>query len=161
MDIVVRRARHVAHPRPVVFAFVTSSDAVGKAFVGAGPIPRALRSSSKDGQPLREGSVRVVENADGTVVEEIIVALRAPERQAYRLVVLPPAFARLVDAPHGDWTFVDEGAGTRVTWTFTFPTRSALAVPVVWVLARFFGTAMQRCLDETARQLDGASSTSA
>lgn len=159
MDIVVRRTRHVAHPRPVVFAFVTSSDAVGKTFLGAGPIPRALRSFSTDGQPLREGSVRVVENADGTVVEEVILTLRAPERQAYRLVVLPPAFARLVDGPRGDWRFVDEGAGTRVTWTFTFPTRSAFAVPVVWVLARFFGKAMQRCLDETARLLDASSSS--
>lgn len=161
MEIVVRRARHMAHPRPAVFACVTSTDAVGKTFVGAGPIPRARRSYSKDGAPLGEGSVRVVENADGTVVEEVILVLRAPERQAYRLVVLPPAFARLVDGPHGDWTFVDEGAGTRVTWTFTFPTKSALVVPVVWVLARFFGKAMERCLDETARLLDGATSTSA
>ena len=51
----------------------------------------------------------------------------------------------------GEWRFVDDGAGTRVTWRYTFFPRSLLRRPVVLVMGELFRRAMQRSLDNLAR----------
>lgn len=157
-DIVVLAERVMGASREAVFDLVAAPDAAGRSFTGYGPVPAARRSFSVDDGPLRTGSLRVVENADGSVVEEEIVALVRPERQAYVLRAgLPPSLARLTTKPSGEWTFVDVDGDTHVRWEFRFPSRSALAIPMLFVVSRLFRAAMRRCLENIARLLPNES----
>lgn len=155
MDLTTTATERIAAAREVVFDFVTAPEAVGKTFTGYGPIPGAERSEVVTEGGMRVGAIRHVHNRDGSVIEEEIVALERPARQAYRLVrgFRPPA-SWLVRGARGDWQLDADGDGTHITWTFTFELRSALAWPFAALMRRSFRKAMQVCLANTRRMIE-------
>lgn len=151
------RADIVVHRSPEdVFDVVTAPDAVGKTFVGHGPVPAAQRSEVLGDGVMRVGATRRVHNADGSVVDEEIVELERPHTQAYRLVSgLRPPFTWLVSEAGGRWRIEPAGEGTRVRWVFSFQPRSWLTKPLVQLLIQpAFRRAMEKCLANTKRLLE-------
>jgi hypothetical protein len=155
MDIRLVESVVIEATRDRVFAFVTQPDAPARTFRGHGPVPAAVRAEIEGGGPLRVGAIRKVHNSDGSVVDEEIVALDAPARQAYRLVRgIKAPLSWLVRGAHGDWRLDGDGARTRVTWTFTFVLRVFLFWPVAALVGRAFRKAMAKALAETKRQVE-------
>lgn len=154
MDLRIREVAVVPAPREAVFDFITAPDAPARTFRGHGPVPGAVRAEVEGGGPLRVGAIRKVENADGSVVDEEIVALDRPARQAYRLVRgIRRPLSWLVRGAGGEWVLSDADGGTEVAWTFTFELRSPLVWPIAALVGRAFRKAMRAALAETGRQL--------
>lgn len=155
MDLTIREEVDVAAAPAAVFALITRPDTPARTFRGHGPVPATVRSEMVDGGELRVGAIRRVHTSDGAVIDEEIVALEPPSRQRYRLL---RGFKRplswLVRGAHGDWQLVPHGAGTRITWTFTFELRTFLVWPIAALVGRAFRRAMRGALAEHRRLLD-------
>ena len=135
-------------PAQAVFSVATALETLPKAFQGYGPVPGIRRAWMKDGGPLRDGGIRVVETTDGHITEEEIVILIRPLRLQYRITGFRSSFGLLVSGAVSDWAFTQKSDGTtRVTWRTTFETRSRFAYPIASLIARFFFARVQaECL---------------
>lgn len=136
-------------PARTVFSVATDLENLPKVFRGFGPIPGIQRAWMQDGGAMREGGIRMVENSDGSIIDEEIITLIRPLRMQYRLrsgFAFP--FSLLVSGAVSDWAFTQRSNGdTRITWRVTFETRSRLAYPFVWLILRlFFVRAQADCL---------------
>jgi hypothetical protein len=132
-------------------------------FTGHRPIPAIVSARTVDGLPLHPGSVRIVENSDGSLIEEIIVALDRPTQQSYQLVRgFKPPFSWLVRAASGEWIYesLESQSGllsTRVTWRFCFEISNVLAYFVFrFAVQRSFQTAQVICLNNLKNDLEKA-----
>lgn len=148
MQICASLVHEFSHAPARVFAEATSLEGLPKTFTGFGPIPGVLRAEVVGGGELKEGATRRVYNSDGSAIDEVIEALRAPERHAYRLVRgFKPPFNLLVREALSDWRFSPSAKGTRLEWSYTFTLTSPLAFPVTAPLVKvFFAQAMRRCV---------------
>lgn len=120
-----------------------------KFFTGYGAIPAIVSAKTVDGLPLHEGSIRVVDNGDGSSIEEVIVSLLRPHRQEYRLVRgFNPPFSWLVRSASGTWFYETLDVKTKVTWNFCFEISNILAYLVFrWGVQRQFQQAQAVCLE--------------
>ena len=85
-------------------------------FTGYQSIPAILSASTTDGLPLHEGSMRIVNNSDGSAIAEIITTLQRPTVQAYKLIRgFKPPFAWLVHSASGKWLYNATNPGTHIT----------------------------------------------
>ena len=93
----------------------------------AGIIPPVQEVTGQDGPWATVGQTRSVITADGNSNTETLVAYdRAGGNYQYRLSDLTGPLKTLVAGVDGRFTFVPEGAGTRVTWSWTLhPTNIA------------------------------------
>lgn len=148
MEVRIEARVEIARPVEEVFDFVTTPSSVAATFRGHGPIPGTRSSEIVGGGPMKVGSIRRVVSEDGSVVDEEIVELERPRRQAYRLLGgFKPPFSWLIAGAHGSWTLEPVGASaTRITWVFTFVLRSFLAWPFAVLLRRPFFRAMSGAL---------------
>lgn len=117
-------------------------------FTGYKGIPAIVSAKTVDGLPLHEGSIRVVDNSDGSSIEEVIVSLKRPDRQRYELVKgFKPPFSWLVRAASGRWSYETLDTKTRVIWEFYFEIPNILAYLVFrLVVQRPFQQAQEICL---------------
>lgn len=155
MSIQVHAEAFVPGPRPRVFEYAVQAENLPRLFTGYGVIPAIRGARLVESGPLRVGSQRRVENADGSVVNEEVTGLVQGELHQYRLTGLRPPFSWLVRSGESTWRFSDEGSGTRVRWTYEFN----LTRPWVWPVAALllfgpFAQAMARCLGHLARMGD-------
>ncbi len=145
----------IAASPEVVFDFVTSLSNLPKVFHGYGPIPAIIKAEMADGGEMREGSVRRIENSDGSVIDEEMITFNKPERQTYRMVRgFKFPISLLIESGGGDWKFTATAKGTRIDWEFYFMLTSPLFYPVGLLLVQvFMQTAMQQCLDNIQEYL--------
>ena len=152
MNLAIEETIEIAAPPERVFDFITSPDAVAKTFRGHGPIPAATKSELVDGA-MRVGAIRRITNSDGSVIDEEILELERPRLQRYRLLGGFRGAAKLaIRCASGRWLLEPTATGTRITWTFTFDIRP-LGYPIGVAMRGPFRKAMQKALQETARQL--------
>ncbi|MFL6025108.1 MAG: SRPBCC family protein [Marmoricola sp.] len=101
----------------------------------SGPIPPVVRCEGQQGEWGRTGASRSVVLSDGTGnLETMVGGDRATQEYRYRLSDFQGPFKRLITSIDGQFTFVPEGSGTRVTWTWRLnPVNGAtrLVLPVV------------------------------
>lgn len=111
-----------------VFNASTDCHNLPKFFIGYKGIPAILSAKTVDGLPLHEGSIRIVDNSDGSSIEEVILSLKQPNLQEYKLVSgFKPPFSWLVRAASGKWEYETLDNKTRVIWNFYFDTRNIFA----------------------------------
>lgn len=151
--------RRIAAAPEAVFALALDSERFPPLFDGYGPIPGLKRITAL--APAAVGSLRALENRDGSKLMERITALEPARRHAYVLYGLRPPLAWLAREGQADWTFESEpdaGAeATRVVWRYRFELTSALAWPLAApLLSGCMQAAMRRCLDNMARSLESA-----
>jgi hypothetical protein len=125
-------------------------------FTGYQSIPAILSATTTDGLPLHEGSMRIVNNSDGSAIEEIITALQRPTVQAYKLIRgFKPPLAWLVHSASGKWSYNATHSGTHITWTFEFKMQHLLAyLFFLAVVKRPFQTAQRICLENLKRVIE-------
>jgi hypothetical protein len=86
----------------------------------AGIIPPVKEVNGQTGPWATVGQTRSVVTADGNSNTETLVTYdRAGGRYQYRLSDLTGPLKTLVASVDGQFTYVPEGAGTRVTWSWT------------------------------------------
>jgi hypothetical protein len=125
-------------------------------FTGYQSIPAILSASTTDGLPLQEGSMRIVNNSDGSAIAEIITILQRPSVQAYKLIQgFKPPFAWLVHSASGKWLYNATNSATHITWTFEFKMQHLLAyLFFLAVVKRPFQTAQRICLENLKRLIE-------
>jgi hypothetical protein len=138
----------INRPREDVFALATDHAVIPELFRGFGPIPAIEKISMIEGSGLTAGSVRLVENSDGSKLRERIVLFNPPREQQYILESgFRPPFSLLVSSGQGHWTFNRSSNGTLVTWNFSFTLTHPLAYPMAMQVATvLFNQAQKQCL---------------
>ncbi|MBE9155959.1 SRPBCC family protein [Nodosilinea sp. LEGE 06152] len=131
-----------------VFDASTDCQNLPRFFTGYKEIPAITSAKTVDGLPLHEGSIRIVDNSDGSSIEEVIVSLKRPNTQRYELVKgFKPPFSWLVRVASGNWSYETLDTKTRVVWSFYFEIPNIFAY-LVFRLAvqRPFQQAQEICL---------------
>jgi hypothetical protein len=120
-----------------------------------GPIPPVRECTGQDGEWGTVGQTRTVVLADGSRNLETLVVADRPGSYRYRLTDFTGPMKGLIRDVDGEFAFAQEGAGTRVTWSWRIrPTNSAarLLLPVVGLFWRRYAEKMwPRC----AARLEG------
>lgn len=132
-----------------IFDASTDCQNLPKFFTGYKAIPAIVSAKTVDGLPLHEGSLRTVDNSDGSSIEEVIVSLIRPHIQEYRLIKgFKPPFSWLVTGASGTWSYKTLDAKTEVTWNFCFEIPNILAYLIFrWGVQRQFQRAQAVCLE--------------
>lgn len=144
-----------------VFDVSTDCRNLQKFFTGYKAIPAIVRARTVDGLSLRDGSIRIVDNSDGSSIEELIVSLQRPNIQKYKLVKgFKPPFSWLVRAASGQWSYEDIDTRTRITWEFKFETPNLFTYLIFrLVVKRPFQKAQEICLENVKRYVECRSDT--
>src|SRR5215207_688649 len=94
----------------------------------SGPIPPVRECRGQEGAWDRAGQTRTIVLGDGgTIFETLLLADREGGDYRYRLSEVRGPMKMLVRSVEGQFTFVPEGSGARVTWTWTMHATSAVA----------------------------------
>ena len=158
MQVTTRAILEMNAPPEVVFD-AAAMDYAGFAgvFPGYGLIPRIDQITLEAGDELREGSVRLIHNGDGSVLRERVDVLKRPEAHAYNLHGFVFPFSLLVREAVGAWSFHARGTGTHVVWNYQFVLTSPLAWPLAAPIIKiFFRGAMARCLGLVKARVEGS-----
>ncbi len=100
-------------------------------------LPGCTKTTGTTGPWDVAGSTRIVHLADQTTVRETVTVATAPDYFAYRLTEVSGRMVRLlVREASGQWWFTDEGAGTRVKWTYTAESRTMPAMVILFPVIR-------------------------
>lgn len=100
-------------------------------------IAGVARASAASGPWDIPGSSHTVFTTDGQQAVETVTASEAPASFAYRVSEFTqPLIRRLAREARGRWAFVDDGASTRVRWTYAFEAKAPWALPVLFPLIR-------------------------
>lgn len=104
----------------------------------AGLIPPIKECTGQDGGWDAVGKTRTVVLADGSSNLETLVEYSRPGNYRYRLTDFTGPMKALVDHVEGQFSFVPEGAGTRVTWSWKIHPTNPLARGVLPVVGFFW-----------------------
>lgn len=110
-----------------------------------GLIPAIKECTGQDGPWGTPGQTRTVVLADGSTNLETLVSVDAPDRYRYQLSDFTGPMKLLVSRVDGEFTFVPEGSGTRVTWNWSIEPKNALTrlpMPVLGASWRKFADRM-------------------
>lgn len=127
-----------------------------KFFTGYKGIPAILSAKTVDGLPLHEGSIRIVDNSDGSSIEEVILSLKQPNLQEYKLIRgFKPPFSWLVRVASGKWEYENLGNKTRIIWNFYFETLNISAYFLFRLLVQHqFQKAQEICLKNLKKYVE-------
>jgi Polyketide cyclase / dehydrase and lipid transport len=113
---------------------------------GAGIIPAVKECTGQVGPWATVGQTRKVVTADGNSNTETLVTYdRSGGLYQYRLSDLTGPLKALVAGVDGQFTYVAEGSGTRVTWSWTMHPTNAVTralLPVMGVFWRQYAAKM-------------------
>ncbi|MEQ8785300.1 MAG: SRPBCC family protein [Pirellulaceae bacterium] len=121
-------------------------------FTGYGPLPGIKSAAFEVRTPAVVGTRIRVKNLDGSShVEEI--AEWAPEnRLRMHMSQFSPPLSRLAESFDETWEFTRRDGRTRVVRSFQLHAKSALARPLLWLIARFLKRAIARHLRQMAAE---------
>lgn len=133
----------------LVFDYSIDCQNMPKFFTGYKSIPAIVSAKTIDDLHLHEGSTRIVNNSDGSAIEEVIVKLKRPELQEYKLIKgFKPPFVWLVRSASGKWLYEATNTGTIITWQFEFEMQNVFAYLIfLAVVKRPFQEAQRICLE--------------
>lgn len=134
-------------PYPAAQAFAGILDApLEELFTSrSGPIPPIKECTGQDGGWDAVGKTRTVVLADGSSNLETLVEYSSPGNYRYQLTDFTGPMKALVARVEGQFSFVAEGAGTRVTWSWKIHPTNPVALrllPVVGFFWRRYAAAM-------------------
>ena len=141
---------------PKVWALMTDLDAMTD-FSGYGPIPGIKRAEWLTGNGTNVGSVRRIENTDGSSHREEVMAVEPRRLLVDRIHALDSPLRFLVSEATDRFELAEEGDGTRLVRRFRFELRTALAWPITLVFRPLFRRALRRQHDAMEKRLMGSS----
>ncbi|ATE73514.1 SRPBCC family protein [Lysobacter capsici] len=163
MHLTLTAERSIAAAPEAVFALALDHERFPTLFDGYGPIPGLKRITPLS--PPALGSLRALENRDGSKLRERITAWQPPHHHAYVLDGFRAPLSWLAREGQADWRFhAEPDAGdtrianvTHVVWTYRFELTSFLAWPLAAPLLQgCMRAAMRRCLERMAQSLETA-----
>jgi len=104
----------------------------------AGLIPPIKECTGQEGGWDAVGKTRTVVLADGSSNLETLVELSRPGTYRYRLTDFTGPMKALVDHVEGQFSFVPEGDGTRVTWSWKIHPTNPVARQVLPLVGFFW-----------------------
>lgn len=119
----------------------------------AGPIAPIRGCEGQDGAWGTVGQTRTVRLADGSSNLETLVAADRPGSYRYRLTDFQGPFKTLVAAVDGEFSFLPEGSGTRVTWSWSLEPTNPMARPFLAVVGFFWRQYAQKMWPRYAARL--------
>jgi hypothetical protein len=135
----------VQAPLDVAFAGVLDAPLEALFPHRSGPIPPIKECTGQDGAWDTVGKTRTVVLTDGTSNLETMVEYSRPGNYRYQLSDFTGPMKALVAGVDGQFSFVPEGSGTRVTWSWkihpTNPVTRTL-LPVVGFFWRRYAAGM-------------------
>lgn len=111
----------------------------------AGLIPPVQECTGQEGAWDTVGKTRTVVLADGSSNRETLVEYSRPSTYRYRLSDFTGPMKALVAGVDGEFSFVAEGSGTRVTWSWKIRPTNPVArglLPVVGYFWRRYAAGM-------------------
>ena len=138
------------------FDAASNTETLPRLFTGSGLVPGVESAHMEDGEGgIGVGRVRVVTTSDGKTVRETYTEVDRPSRYAYEMTELNMPLAAIMTHAVGEWDFVAEAGGTRVTWTYYAFPRNVLARPATALLTKgFLKSAMNGYLANLKTQLE-------
>ena len=149
----IRERIDIATPRETLFHHTMQAEN-GVSFEGYGPIPGIRSAHYTTPGPVRVGSIRHVENTDGSAHNEEITRLEPPTRHTARIFGIQRPFALLVRGAEDDFQLEPTAQGTRLSRTFTVDVRPH-ALPIALLLLPFLRRAVRRDLENVRGRLEG------
>ncbi len=137
-------------PRSKIFDGV-STPAEWSTFTGFGPVPGIESASYEVRETEMTGSIIVVQNMDGTTHRERILEWIPEKRIVLELTDFPSPLASLATHFTETWTFEAGNSGDVVKREFVIEPQSRISRPLLWIISRFLKKAVQRQLDQIAR----------
>lgn len=136
-----------------VFAYATTPAAAVEFFRGYGLVPAIRAIAFLPGHAPRVGARREVLLADGSRLEEEIVAWEPPRLHAYRVEGFRPPLSWLTSGAEGRWTFETQPSGVRITWNYVYHLRGLWAWPLAAPIVKLgMRGAMRRALERIAER---------
>lgn len=115
-------------------------------FTGYGPLPAVVGTSGQTGAWDGAGQSRTVHLADGSTARERLTTVEAPHYFSYVVGEFSGIFRFLTASAEGEWWFEPAAGGTRVRWRYAFRPASALAAPLLFLVARLWRGYMRKAL---------------
>ena len=140
--VAVDEAYRIVAPMPLPGLFVRGFLAI--------PAIREVRDQTGPEWGTERGHSRDLVMADGGTVREELVSVDPPHSFAYELSEITGAMKPLVTEVNGEWRFVPEGTGTRITWTWRLHPRSALTALVLPVIGLMWQGFARHAFDRLA-----------
>ena len=127
-----------------------------KVFPGYGPLPAILGVKDQVGGWDAAGQTRSPQLSDGSFAHEQIVDYRKPEYFSYTVGGFSGAFRFITSSAFGEWWFEPAAPGkTHIRWRYTYHSRHALAVPLLWLIVHLFWRGyMEKSLRLTRRLIE-------
>jgi hypothetical protein len=143
-------------PKPVEEVFSVACEGMPRFLHAVGPIPGIVGAEIEGGGVLESGADRKVHMSDGSVIEERVLDYERPRvhRYVWRNSP-PPPFSWFVKTGEANWTFAASGAGTAITWTYTFELTSAALSPLAALVIVFFRRWMMQGLSQLRTVMAG------
>ncbi|THG32959.1 SRPBCC family protein [Naasia lichenicola] len=119
-----------------------------------GPFPATREARDQTGAWDGVGQSRTLVLGDGTTLKEVIVEFQGGRTFSYEATEFTNALGRLIHGVRGDWTFIEDGTGSIVRWTWEFKPRPFCRLPVRLLLVPLFRNYMQRAVGNAVRLAD-------
>lgn len=147
--ITISASETVNAPLAKTFAGAAGFDVVAT-MLPHGPLPGVKTVEGHKAAYSAPRQVRQMTLTDGSSVREETTAFSPGKSFAYRIGSFTGPFKNLVAYGEAEWCFAEAGASqTKIDWTYSFTPKSALAIPVVWVIVKrlwggYMGAALKR-----------------
>lgn len=113
-----------------------------------GPFPGVAEVRGQTGAWDRPGASRQTWFTDGSKADERLTEIAQGHGFAYELSGFTNVLAKLVSGVRGEWSFLPDGAGTSIRWTYDFRPlpgrRWIVAGPFKPLWTRYMRTALAR-----------------
>jgi hypothetical protein len=120
----------------------------------SGPIPPVRECRGQDGAWESAGQTRTIVLGDGgTVLETLLLADREGGDYRYRLSDVRGPMKLLMRSVDGQFTFVPEGSGARVTWSWTIHATNPVARLALPLFAIFWNKAAAKMFGRLGARL--------
>ncbi len=93
-------------------------------------------------------------SATERLLREVIVEFHSGRTFSYEATQFTNALGRLIHGVRGDWTFIEDGTGSIVRWTWEFKPRPFCRLPVQLLLVPVFRNYMKQAIRNAVRLAD-------
>ena len=119
-----------------------------------GPFPATREAKDQTGAWDAAGQTRTLLLSDGTTLHEHLLEYDHGHSFAYDVTRITNSLGKLVFGVHGDWSFIPDGSGTVMRWTWEFKPRPGCYLPVRLLLTPLFRKYMQAAINNAAALVD-------
>ena len=120
-----------------------------------GPIP-AIRRTSQQGAWGTVGQERTIDFTDPGSVRERLTLVERPRRFGYTLSDVAGPMKLLIAGVEGLWSFEPDGAGTRITWSWTVHPANSVGRMAMPLFARVWQGYARRSLAQLETLITGS-----